>query len=200
MKMHPGIPALGGVLMSLLAVSAAAGGEVGTITACYYSAECTYTQSINLTPPVDAPAFRITNTGNVEITDAKFTVLADAKIGLAKDHFFIGTISAGKSVVIVPGFSDDHRKHASGAFFAYTGGPLDTSDAGYDANSVKFLFTGASSAGAVSSGKILTGATAGPSKDGTIKFLNFLGGPKNADGPCDDCFAPKRIATLTGGP
>lgn len=200
MKMHSGAVALIGAAAWLLGASAAAGATVGTITACYFSAECTYTKPLSLTPPVDAPAFRITNSGSQDITDAKFTVLADKKAGLKKDTFVIGKIRAGKSVVIVPGFSDDHRKHASGAFFAFLDSPLDTSDANYDANSIKFLFTGKSSAGAVSSGKILTGATAGPSKDGTVKDLNFLGGPNNDDGPCEDCFAPKEIGTLTGGP
>jgi hypothetical protein len=199
MRTYFGIAALGGAAMALLAGSAAAD-DVGTVTVCYYSHECTYIKPLKLTPPLDAPAFQFTNTGSEDITDAEFKVLADPKSGIEKeDSYFIGTIKAGKSVVVVPQFSNDHKKHATGAFFAYSGSALDTSDAGLDASSVKFAFTGKTAAGTVSSGTIVTGATAGQSKDGTVKNINFLGGPNNADGPCDDCFAPKEIATLTVG-
>lgn len=69
-----------------------------------------------------------------------------------------------------------------------------------DAESIKFTISGKMGQNGVSSGTILTGATAGPSNDGTVEHLNFLGGPDNADGPCNDCFGPKKIAVLKARP
>jgi hypothetical protein len=30
-----------------------------------------------------------------------------------------------------------------------------------------------------------------------VSRINFLGGPDNADGPCNDCVGPFQIGTLT---
>lgn len=172
--------------------------SVGTITVCYYAVSCPYTQDIGLTSPVDSPAFEITNSGKIAITKAVFKIERNRKNEVAKDSFLIGKIAAGARVVIVPGYSNDHSsKHPPGSFFSFTGSPLDTSEASMDADSIKFTFSGRMGQLGVGSGVILTRATAGQSNDGTVKHINFLGGPNNVDGPCDDCFGPKHVATLT---
>jgi hypothetical protein len=180
------------------AAPAAAQTNVGTITVCYYVPSCTYTNSIGLAPPVDSPAFQITNTSGSPITHAVFTIQRNRKLEVTKDQYMIGRIPAGKSVVIVPGYSNDGKtNHPPGAFFSYSGSPTDTSESGPDADGVSFSFRGTLGASTVTSGPIRAGDTAGPANDGTISHLNFLGGPANADGPCNDCFGPKQIGTLT---
>jgi hypothetical protein len=199
---------------------------VGTVTVCYYSGECNFA-AINgmkaqptaaqrfrdtgehpvtaamlqraTATPVDAPAFQFTNTGTVAITAAKFVIKANTAASVVADSYRIGTIAPGASVTIVPGASNDKKTHPSGGFFTYVapGTPLDTSDSGPDDSSIVFEFQGRMGKLAVNSGKILTGASAGPSVDGSVASLNFLGGPGNADGPCGDCFASTVIANLT---
>jgi len=171
--------------------------SVGTVTACYYSAECTYTATVGLSGVVDAPAFEFTNTGSAEINGASFMIHANKKLAVVKSTYKIGTIKPGASVVVVPGYSNDGKTHASGTFFYYSGSPLDTSDVGPDSNSIVFVFKGKVGSTAVTSGNILVGASEGPSEDGSVAELNFLGGPDGADGPCNDCFAPKVVANIT---
>jgi hypothetical protein len=189
---------------SALALAAAfsraeAATTVGTITACYYSAECTYADINGLTGTVDGPAFLFTNTGTSAITGASFAIAASKKLNIKADSYRIGTIAAGKSAVIVVGASNDKKTRPAGLFFYYNGptDPTDTSDNGVDADTIVFTFKGKIGTTAVTSGKIVTGASAGPSADGSVAKLNFLGGPGNADGPCNDCFAPKVIANIT---
>jgi len=172
---------------------------VGTINACYYSAECAYSATTSLTPPTDGPAFQFTNTGTLPIKNAKFTVKPLKKISLVGDHYSIGTIAPGASVAIIVGASDDKKKHPTGGFFTFIGpsSPYDTSDANLDSDGIEFVFTGKVGTSAVSSGVIVTGATAGPSVDGSVAKLNFLGGPGNADGPCNDCFGSTQIGTIS---
>ncbi|HEY1962303.1 MAG TPA: hypothetical protein VGG69_07790 [Rhizomicrobium sp.] len=188
----------GAAVIGWLAVPATAQTNVGTITVCYYAPSCTYTNSIGLNPPVDSPAFQITNTSASPITRAVFTLMRNRKNEITKDRYTIGKIPAGHSVVIVPGYSDDGKtNHPPGSLFTHTGWATDTSEYGPDADATSFTFTGTIGASTVSSGTIRAGATAGPANDGTIAHLNFLGGPANADGPCNDCFGPKQIGTLT---
>lgn len=178
------------------ASAAAAQTAVGTITVCYFAPSCTYIQKLN--PPVDAPAFRITNTSASPITHAVFTIKRNRNLEITKDRFMIGRIAPGKSVIIVPGYSDDgSTKHPPGAFFSHTGSPRDTSEEGPDADPTSFVFTGKMGTSTVSSGTIRAGRSAGPANDGTVDHLNFLGGPNDADPPCNDCFGPKQIGTLT---
>jgi hypothetical protein len=175
---------------------------VGTIFACYYSAECTYSQTQVLTPPIDGPAFQFNNTGTLPITGAKLSIVASKKLSIAGDSFVLGTINPGASKVIIVGASNDKKTHASGSFFFFNGpsSPTDTSDNGVDADSIVFVFTGKVGTAKVKT-KIVTGATAQPSKDGTVAKINFLGGPGNDDGPCQDCFASTQIGTIvTGAP
>jgi len=172
----------------------------GTITACYYSIECTYVSAAGLSGVVDGPAFEFTNTSDVTITNASFAVAANKTAGITADSFKIGKIKPGASFVIVVGVSNDKKVRASTKFFYYSGSPTDTSDENIDSNSVAFSFHGTVGTAKVISGKIVTGATAGPSADGTVSLLNFLGGPGNADGPCNDCFTPKQIGTIHSVP
>jgi len=182
----------------VLTTGAAAQTVVGTISVCYYAPNCTYTESIGLNPPVDSPAFLITNTSDSVITNAKFTIKPNKANEVAKDSFKIGKLKPGHSIVIVPQYSNDGgTNHPPGAFFFFTGSPLDTSESGPDANTIKFIFTGSMGGLAVSSGIIEPKATLGPSNDGTVSRINFLGGPGNADGPCNDCVGPYQIGTLT---
>lgn len=183
------------ICLGFAGISASAQTAVGIITVCYFAPACSYTTAIGLTPPVDAPAFEFTNTSDSDIAGAKFTI--HAMTGLTQDQFVIGKIPAHKSVIVVPGYSNDRKVHSAGSFFTYTGTPFDTSDSGPSANTIKFSFTGKIGTVSVTSGVIVTGKTTGPSNDGTVSHLNFLGGPANTDGPCNDCFGPKQIAILT---
>ena len=78
---------------------------VGTIYACYYSAECTYSTNGTVTAPVDGPAFQINNTGTQAITAASLTIMKSIKPAVATDHYNIGTIKPGASAVIIVGVS-----------------------------------------------------------------------------------------------
>jgi hypothetical protein len=220
--------ALAGLALASFAHCASAQTVVGTVTVCYYSAECGFANipglvhapdeaqklrdsgehqgvvSVSTTgaTPVDAPAFQFTNTSATAITDAKFSISPNAKAGVALDVFHIGTIKPGASFVIVPGASNDKKVHKAGAFFAYSspGNPLDTSDSGPNANNLKFTFAGKIGTQSVSSGGFEPGQSLSKSVDGTVGSLNFLGGPGNADGPCNDCYAMKVVATLVATP
>ncbi len=137
--------------------------------------------------------------GTAAITGASFAIAPNGKLGVALDIFHIGTIKPGASFVIVPGASNDKKVHKPGGFFVYAspGNPLDTSDSGPNANTLKFTFTGKIGKQAVTSGPIIPGKSLSKSVDGTVASLNFLGGPGNADGPCNDCYASKLVAQIT---
>jgi hypothetical protein len=191
---------------------------VGTIVVCYFTDKCAYTvlksglvdahsplqgdsdhpfsATSKTYPTVDAPAFQIRNIGDAPITSAKFTILANATFSVPGDVYVIGTIAPRKTVIIIPGLSNDGRKHKSTQFFFHSGSALDTSDSSPNADAITFRFTGIVSGHNVSSGNIVAGATAGEANDKTVAHLNFLGGPGNADGPCNDCFGPKEIGKI----
>jgi hypothetical protein len=217
--------ALAGAAIVTYAQAATAQTVVGTVTVCYYSAECGFanvpgilhapdeaqklrdsgehegvlTHSATGATPVDAPAFEFTNTSATAITGANFSIAPNGKLGVILDVFHIGTIKPGASFVIVPGASNDKKVHKAGAFFAYSspGNPLDTSDSGPNANTLKFTFAGKLGTQTITSGPIFPGNSLSKSADGTVASLNFLGGPGNADGPCNDCYAAKVVAQLT---
>ncbi len=217
---------IAGILLATGISCAHAQTAVGTVSVCYYSAECSFAnipglyhapdeaqrlrdsgehpgtplaRSSTTYPPVDAPAFQFTNTGTAAITFASFSIAANASLGIVKDTFHIGTIAPGASFVIVPGASNDKKVHPSGGFFTYSspGNPLDTSDSGPDADGIVFKFSGKIGSHAVSSGNFKPGNSKSRSVDGTVATLNFLGGPGNADGPCNDCFGTKTVAKIT---
>ena len=191
---------------------------VGNVTVCYYTPNCTFTitptglindlprhpddgeHPARITPDssavVDAPAFQITNTGTAAITSAKLEIIADKAIGVLGDSFAIGTISPGNSFVVIPGLSNDGKKRKSTLFFYYSGNALDTSDSGPNDNAITFQFVGKVNGKSVTTGKMMVGATVGPSNDQTVTSINFLGGPGNADGPCNDCVGPIVIGTI----
>jgi hypothetical protein len=199
---------------------------IGTVTVCYYSPECDYAnipaivhtptadqaardsgehqgragyKSTGTAAPVDAPAFQFTNTSNAAITSAQFEIVANKSLGVVHDVYHIGKIAAGASVVVVPGASNDKKVHPSGGFFTFSapGSPLDTSDSGPDESKIVFEFTGKIGTAKVTSGHIVVGNHVIESTDGTVAKINFLGGPGNADAPCNDCYAPRVIATLS---
>jgi hypothetical protein len=74
------------------------------------------------------------------------------------------------------------------------GGP-DTSDSGPGSDAVQFKFLGTWNGAPLTSGVFAAGDSAGPSLDGTVAHLNFLGGPNGADGPCGSCFF-RTVATF----
>src|SRR5271166_4301636 len=171
--------------LSSLAVAA----TLGDIQVCYYSTIPFGQCQIN-NAPVDAPVFIFQNTSGTPITNVVFYINGDGY----QDSFKVGTIPAGMSVFVTPGLSNDGG--SGHTFFQYTGTPLDTSDLGPDGDDVQFWFTGLQGSVPVSSSVFTPGQTAGPSNDGTVSYINFLGGPGNADAPCDNCFGPKVVATL----
>jgi hypothetical protein len=137
----------------------------------------------------DAPVFVIENTSGVAITGAVLTVTPP---GALADSFQVGTIPAGGHVFVEPGVSNDGGTNHT--FFTVTGSPLDTSDSGPNSNSTQFELTGVQNGAPIDSGVFTPAATAGPSNDGMGSSVNFLG---NEDGPCNDCFGPKVVATLS---
>ncbi len=80
------------------------------------------------------------------------------------------------------------------SFFTFTGSVRDTSDVGPDASTTQFEFTGTQGGQSVDTGIFTPAATQGAANDNSAPDLNFLG---NDDGPCNDCFGPKVIATIS---
>jgi hypothetical protein len=176
-----------------MAPAARAGSVVGDIQAVYLAPN-NFLVNGNPLGVIDAPAFVIENTSGSAIN---FGVL---NIGVGDDNFVadsfkVGTIAAGSYSVVIPGLSDDGAIHPSGGFFTHTGTALDTSDLGPGGNNVPFSFTGTFNGQGAFTGIFTPAATFGLSNDGTTS-QNFLGGPANADGPCDNCFGPKVVAQI----
>jgi len=156
------------------------------IEACYFCAN-----NFGGLGVIDGPTFLIRNTGNTSLTNLVFS--ADIG-GATQDSFAVGTIAAGGSVIIEPGVSQDGGAHSG--FFTFLGNALDTSEVGPEGDNIKFELTGLRNGQVVDTGIFTAGQTAGPSTDGSVAHINFLGGPGNADAPCGDCFGPKAIATF----
>jgi hypothetical protein len=173
---------LGLALAYLALVIPAHAGTVGQIQVCYF---CTNTFGIS--PTADGPTFIIQNTSGIAITGGVLTLGPTG----GSDSFNVGTIGAGSNAFVAPGVSDDGG--AGHTFFAHTGTILDTSDVGPDADNVQFRFTGLQGALAVDSSIFTPAATRQPSNDGAVS-INFLG---LEDGPCNNCFGPGVVATLT---
>ncbi len=218
-----------GIATSFAAFPAFAQSAVGKVTVCYYSTECNFANTPGLVhpaneaqiyrdrgehqappgvsvhpaakqyPPVDAPAFKFTNTGTTAITDASFIIGASKALNVVRDSFHIGTIKPRASFTIVPGASNDKKVHPTGGFFTFSapGNPLDTSDSGPDDNALKFQFVGKVGTQTVKSPVFEPGKYLKPSTDGTVASLNFLGGPENADGPCADCYPVTLLGYIT---
>ena len=160
------------------------GGSVGDIQA-FYNSSSNFGLGV-----MDGAVFVFENTSGAVITNGVFNINGDGYV----DSFNLGTIGAGAMVFIEPGLSNDGG--SGHTFFAFTGTLRDESDQGPNGNDVQFWFTGLQGTLEVTSGLFTPGQTAGPSNDGTVQNLNFLGGPGDNDGPCNDCFGPKIVATL----
>jgi hypothetical protein len=162
-------------------------GGIGDIYA-FYNSQNDFGTGLGV---VDGTVFVIENTGTTDITNAVFNV---GPGGGVSDSYKIGTIAAGKKAIIEPGVSNDG---ASGhTFFAVTGSATDESDSGFNGNDIQFQFTGKQSGMTVYSPIFTPAATVGKANDGSA-IVNFLGGPNNADSPCNDCFGPKVVANLS---
>ena len=175
------------VLIVGLGLPASAGAiTVGNIEVCYLcSAGFGNLPSTKLQ---DGPIFEINNTSSVNITGGLFTANGDT--------FNVGTIAALSSVILIPGISSDGSPHSG--FWHVTGVLLDTSESGPNGNDTQFSFTGLQGALTVSSG-VFTPASSiqALSNDTTVSNINFLGGPGNADIPCNLCYGPTIVATLS---
>jgi len=152
---------------------------------------------------IDGPVFVFVNTSAAPITNAVFSV-SDPSSGI-KDTFSVGTIGANASVTLIPGVTDDKQKHGTNNFFTVTGSPIDTSEDGPNSNNTQFTFTGQQGTtqiqsvdvcGVVGAPVFTPACTQGVANDGTVPNLNFLGGPGDNDGPCDNCFGPRVVALL----
>lgn len=180
------------VLFCLTLTSLGAAVSLGEIQVCYYSTITSFQQCQINGQPVDGPVFIFQNTSGAPITNAVFYINGDGY----QDSFNVGTVPPGTYVAVTPGLSNDGGMNHT--FFQYTGTPRDTSDVGPNGDDVQFWLLGQQGVLHVTSGVFTPGQTAGPSNDGTISYINFLGGPGDADGPCNNCFGPKVVAMLAG--
>ena len=180
---------VGGALLFAVSVSAA---QVGDIQVFYNS-----TPNFGL-GVLDGPVFVFQNTTGTAITNGVLTI-----VGI--DSFKVGTIAANSNVFVIPGVSNDGQNHGSGNFFTTTGSIYDSSDESVNANSVQFEFTGNQGStqiestdvcGVIAAPIFTPACTQGKSNDGTVSNINFLGGPGNNDGPCNNCFGPTTVANL----
>lgn len=153
--------------------------------------------------PIDGPVFVFVNTSSTPITNALFSV-SDAASSV-QDSFTIGTLGPNQTFILVPGVTDDGQNHGSNNFFTVTGTPNDTSDNGPSDNAARFTFTGQQGGTQIQSVDVcgIVGApvftpacTQGASNDGAVPNINFLGGPGDNDGPCNNCFGPQIVALL----
>lgn len=161
------------------------GAVVGNIEVCYF---CNKDFGFGLFQ--DGPTFAISNTSTTNIVGGTLTIGPTG----GSDSFSVGAIPAGGRAVVAPGLSNDGGTGHS--FFAFHGGILDTSDSGQNGSDTQFRFLAQEGSFVVDSTVFTPAATQGPSLDGTVAVLNFLGGPNNADAPCNNCF-DKIVATLT---
>jgi hypothetical protein len=163
---------------------------VGNIEVCYSRDNCFFEGTL------DGPIFLFHNTSATDITSGVFKI---GPGGGFTDSFNVGTIAAGTTVGVVPGVSDDGGTgHTFFAFVCpYPGCIRDTSEVevGPNGNNTQFRFTGQQGSKPVDSGVFTPAPTQGPSLDGTVSNINFLGGPGNNDGPCNSCF-DKIVANL----
>ncbi len=170
-----------------ITVKASGGKLVGNIEVCYFC-----DQDFGFGKFLDGPTFIIRNTDTQDMTSAVFKI---GPGGGFTDSFNVGSVPAGGMAVIAPGLSKDGG--TGHTFFAFLGGIRDTSDFGPDGNDVQFEFTALQGSTQVDTGIFTPAATIGPSLDGTIVSLNFLGGPD--DGPCNGGCFDKFVANLTNG-
>ena len=162
---------------------------VGDVQAFYFSKE---SQGLFGVGQLDGTVIAIENASSTPITNGILTVNPP---GGPEDQFNVGTVAARTFVLVEPGISNDGGTDHT--FFKVTGTLLDESDSGPNGNNVQFEFTGIQGTSTIDSGVFTPAATAGPSNDGKVQDLNFLGGPGDNDGPVTDGFGPKVVASLT---
>jgi hypothetical protein len=173
--------------------AARAGQVVGDIQVVYYAPNSFNFTGGPLPSTLDAPAFIIENTSSSDILSGVLSIGVGDDNHVA-DSFNVGTIAAHSYTVIVPGFSNDGATHPSGGLFAHTGSPLDTSESGPHGDNVPFSFTATTNGHSASTGTFTPAATAGPSNDGNVSHINFLGAN---DDSCNNCFGPKVVAQIS---
>jgi len=188
-----------------LAVQVATAATVGDIGAFYFStapnacvtALCSANNSVGV---VDDVVFVIQNTSATAITNAMLSFAGSGSF--PADSFNIGTIAANSQVIVEPGVSNDALVHPASGLFFHSGSPIDESDLGYPGDAT-FSFSGQQGAVSIIAqdicgtiGSFTPVCTAGVSNDGTIRNINFLGGPVDNDGPCSNCFGPQVVANL----
>jgi hypothetical protein len=140
----------------------------------------------------DGPIFEINNLTSTPLTSVMFTANGDT--------YNVGTISGLGSVLLIPGVSSAGVSPGdTSGFWAVTGALLDTSDSGPSANNTPFDLTALFGAQVATTGTFTPGTSLQTeSNDGTVNDggINFLGGPGNNDGPCNDCYGPDVVATI----
>jgi hypothetical protein len=176
----------------LFTAGMASAAQVGDIQV-FYNSTPNFGQGV-----LDGPVFVFQNTTGTAITDAVLTI-----VGV--DFFDVGTIAAHSNVFVIPGVSNDGQNHGSGNFFTVTGSIYDSSDEAVNSDSVEFEFSGKQGSTAIESSDVCgviaapiftPACTQGEANDGTVSNINFLGGPGNNDGPCNNCFGPEIVANL----
>lgn len=176
----------------------------GLTTLCTANNQANNNPNVGDGGPVDGPVFTFVNSTGTDITNAVIALIG-VPGQYPSDSFNIGTIPANGFKNVVPGVSDDGQNHGDNNFFTVTGTPYDTSDNFPSLNSTQFKFTGQQGSGQIVSADVCgvigppiftPACTAGPSNDGTVPNINFLGGPGDNDGPCDNCFGPQIVASL----
>ena len=177
-------------------------GSVGDIQVVYFApSNFDYNGAFNgsltgtpIGPVADGPAFIIENkSSSTALTNVVLNIGVGGNNSTA-DSFNVGTIAASSYVAVAPGLSNDGGSGHS--FFAFTGSLRDTSDVGPNSDSVPFSLTALYGGVDAATGTFTPAATQGPSNDNTVSNLNFLGGPGDNDGPCNNCFGPKVVAEI----
>jgi hypothetical protein len=159
--------------------------SVGTIEVCYDCAK-SFDDVGNF---LDGPIFFIQNSSGSSITNGVLKI----NEGTLTDSFNVGTIAAGTTAQVAPGLSNDRGSRHT--FFKVFGEIRDTSELGPNADTTQFEFTGRQGPNLVDSGVFTPATTKGPSLDGNVSSINFLGGPGDADALCTNCF-DATVATL----
>jgi hypothetical protein len=156
--------------------------EVGNIEVCYFC-----TPNFGSLGLLDGPTFEINNLTATALTGLQFTANGDT--------FNVGTIAGNSFVLLEPGLSNDGG--VGHTFWQFTGSILDTSDVGPGANNTPFQLSGFFGPLVATTG-IFTPASSVQafSNDNTVPNINFLGGPANTDGPCNNCYGPTIVATI----
>jgi hypothetical protein len=180
------------ILSALASVQAA---SVGDIQAFYFVPTSQSSLVTSTFALQDGPVFLIQNTSASPITNGVLSILVSGDNATA-DSYNVGAIAAGANAYVGPGLTNDGGSHPAGGFFSFTGAILDTSDSGPSSNALQFQFTGLQGALAVISGIFTPATSLAPANDATIASMSFLGGPGNNDGPCNNCYGPRLIATL----